>query len=434
MNATDNVKKEKKKNVYVTALVTRTLVALIGFVYTIFLARYLGTELRGRYSVILNYPTIIGSILTFGIPNAYPRFKRIHSEKERSEVYKSFIGNSMAMFWIVTILSLLIGFFVPMPEQYKWCCFVLPFTYMFKLTNTLALMEHSRFCNLTQMWLGVFDLFFVIVLMLFTEANLLLCYLFLIVDKAVYAIFSVWNLRATPKMLIPRFDKNIGSYIAYGFVPMLTGLLLILNNKMDVIMMDFFPNVTDSEIGIYSVGVMLAEKIWIIPDALTNILQSRLAAGKDIDEVCKVSRICILLTGLCVIGVAVLGKPLITIAYGEAYSNAYSTTLIVLLGVVFMVFFKIAYAYNVVVGKNIRNIIYLGITFVSNVIINCILIPIWGMYGAAVATLISFMVCGTIFLATFSNDAKVPFWKLIIVQKQDYKYLMDLIKRKSLKK
>ncbi len=434
MNQTDNVKKEKKKNVYVTAFVTRSLLALIGFVYTIFLARYLGTELRGRYSVVQNYATVIAVILTLGVTNAYPRFKRIHSEEERPGVYKSFIGNSMAMFWIVTILSLLIGFFVPMPEQYKWFFYILPFTYMFKLTNTLALMEHSRLCNLTELWLGVFDLVFVIGLMLFTEANFWLCFMFLLIDKAVYAFFSVLNLRATPKMLIPKFDKQIGSYISYGFVPMLTGLLLILNNKMDVFMMDFFPNVTDSEIGIYSVGVMLAEKIWIIPDALTSILQSRLAAGKDIDEVCKVSRICILLTGLCVIAVAILGKPLITIAYGEAYSNAYSTTLIVLLGVVFMVFFKIAYAYNVVVGKNIRNIIYLGITFICNVILNLILIPIWGMYGAAVATLVSFMVCGTIFLATFSIDTKVPFWKLILIQKQDFKFLLDLLKRKSLKK
>lgn len=420
-----------KKNVYVTAFVTRSALALVGFVYTVFLARYLGTDLRGKYSVVQNYATIIATILTLGVPNAYPFFKRNSEEDNRPEVYRSFLGNSSAMFFICTVGTLIFVLLVPLPEQYKWIFYILPFTYLFKLCNPLGLMEHSRLCNITELSLGILDLLIVLGLMIFTKANFLICFLFLLIDKFIYGAFSAWNLRPRPKDILPRFDRNIGKYIAYGFVPMLTGLLLVLNNKMDIFMMDFFPNVTDSDIGVYSVGVMLAEKIWIIPDALTMIMQSRLASGKDKNEAATVSRICFSLTLVCVIGVAILGKPLINIAYGEAYSQAYIATLIVLLGVVFMVFFKIAYSYNVVVGKNIRNIVYLGITVISNIILNLIMIPRMGMYGAAVATLVSFVVCGSIFLITFSVDTKIPVWNLIFIKKEDFTFLINMIKKKS---
>ena len=60
-------------------------------------------------------------------------------------------------------------------------------------------------------------------------------------------------------------------------------------------MLEFF-EVPISDIGVYSVGVALAEKIWLIPDAIKDILMSRLSNGAPNEEVARVTRMSLLVS------------------------------------------------------------------------------------------------------------------------------------------
>ena len=64
---------------------------------------------------------------------------------------------------------------------------------------------------------------------------------------------------------------------------------MTLNYRIDILMLDDIFHISTAEIGVYSVGVALAEKIWLIPDATKDILMSKLSNGSNSEEVAKVT-------------------------------------------------------------------------------------------------------------------------------------------------
>ena len=211
-------------------------------------------------------------------------------------------------------------------------------------------------------------------------------------------------------------------YIKYGIVPMLTVILMEINYKVDIIMLDRF-YVSTTDIGIYSLGVMLAQKIWIITDALKDILLSKLAKGRTVDEVSKVTRISLFITILIIIGVICFGKPFIVLLYGKEYSGSYLVTLIIMAGVVGMVFYKMVYSYNVVNGHKNINLILLGIAALLNIIVNIVAIPHLGSLGAALASLVSYSICGIAFLMYFCIKTQTPIRNMLLINKNDIKMI-----------
>ena len=90
--------------------------------------------------------------------------------------------------------------------------------------------------------------------------------------------------------LKPVIDRNsfkmLGKLLAFGIFPMFNLLLNTLNYKVDVVMLKH--QTEYAVVSMYGVGVALAEKCWAIPDAIRDILLSKLANGKTAKEVSKV--------------------------------------------------------------------------------------------------------------------------------------------------
>lgn len=422
--------KNALKNDYIFAIVLKIISVGLGFLYTILLSRYLGAELRGEYSIISNYASIIAIIAGMGIYQAYPYLKRhTKNEIEKKKIYKNILRNILGLFIVYIVFFTAIALLAPIETRFKIILLIIPTIYLYKQLNYVLLIERPRTMNKIDVSLSVIDIVMVILLMIFTEANALICYIFLILSKAIYAFLPIIGTKVNLVKNPPILDKNIAKYIKLGFLPMLTVVLMLINHKVDIIMLSFFNNVTLSEIGVYSLGVMLAEKIWILPDTLTSILQSKLANGKNEKEVAKISRISFGITLLGLILVTIIGKPLITLAYGDEYSNAYIVTLIILLGVLWMVFYKVIYAYNIVVGKRKLNLILLSASVIINIILNIVMINIFGVIGAGYASLISFSICGLAFLLSFSKSTKTPLFDMIVIKKTDVNYLKKIFKK-----
>ncbi len=415
------------KNDYIFALFSRVVCILLGFLYTILLSRYLGASLRGEYSIVQNYATIIAAFIGFGIYQSYPFFKKKLEDNElQRDLYLNIVKNILGLFLLYSAICIPCAIFLPLNIRIKITLFILPTVFLYKQINYILLIENPRICNITDVILVFFDVFTVILLILFTKANMLFCFGFLIIDKFIYALLPVKNLKINFIKDPPKIDKKITEYVKYGFLPMLTIFLMTFNHKVDIVMLSFFKNVTTAEIGVYSLGVMLAEKVWMLPDTLTNILQSKLAKGKKEDEVAKISRISFAVTFASLILVAIFGKPLINLAYGSEYSGAYKITLIILFGVLGMIFYKVVYAYNIVIGKKKMNFFLLLSSVILNVILNFILIKLFGVIGAGFASLISFISCGLIFLLTFTKTTGVKVKDMIFLKKKDIKLLKSL--------
>ena len=65
-------------NAYIFSVIAKVISIITGIIYSILFARYLGSELRGQASIILNYSEMFSLILCLGIYQAYPYFKQRH--------------------------------------------------------------------------------------------------------------------------------------------------------------------------------------------------------------------------------------------------------------------------------------------------------------------------------------------------------------------
>lgn len=64
-----------------------------------------------------------------------------------------------------------------------------------------------------------------------------------------------------------------------------------------------------------------------------------------------------------------------------------------------------------------------------NVVANIYAIPVWGVYGAAWASVLSYTVCGTVFTVYFCKKYSFTLKELLLPTKEDFAKAKKLIKR-----
>lgn len=407
------------QNQYIYSVLTKIVVVAIGFLNSIVLARYLGPELKGMAATATNYANIFSIVITFGLQEAYPFFRKKREKDKYISEYMSFV---IVLFIAYTIVSGIFSLIYKPPLEIATCIIVTLVMGYSLIVNYVALVESPNKRNSAMTVMYVIDLAVLVALYLFIPQSYLIAIFltsFIFLIQAIY--YSIALKFKFDFHLIRR--RDVFEYIKFGFFPMIALLLTTLNYRVDVIMLRTAPEVSYAQIGVYSVGVSLAEKVFMIPNAVKEILLSKLANGKNENEVCKTIRMCWPICFLSTIGIIVLGKPFVNLFYGEAYSNAYSTTIICVFGTVFMIFFKMISTYNVVNGKQRINLILLLVADFINVILNALLIPKYGTNGAAIASDISYFICATLFVIYFCNSEKIALKEVVLLQKSDLKIL-----------
>lgn len=64
-----------------------------------------------------------------------------------------------------------------------------------------------------------------------------------------------------------------------------------------------------------------------------------------------------------------------------------------------------------------------------NVVANIYAIPVWGVYGAAWASVLSYTVCGTVLTVYFCKKYSFTLKELLLPTKEDFAKAKKLIKR-----
>jgi len=410
------------KNQYVYSIVTKFVTIGIGFLNSVVLARYLGSELKGMAATAANSAQIISIIITFGLQEAYPFFRKKDKSKDFLSKYMTMV---VAIFVTYAIIAT-VGIILFQPTAEVIACIVIAIVEGYSMVvNYVALVESPNRRNTAMMVMYLIDFIILVILYFFVPKSFLIA---VFLTAYIYFAQSIfYTIDSKFKLKISLLNKkDFVEYLKFGFLPMIALLLTTLNYRIDIVMLRATPSVTYAEIGLYSVGVGLAEKVFLIPNSVKEILLSKLANGTSSKEVCKTIRICYPICLMATVGLILLGQPFINIFYGDEYSGAYLTTVISVLGTVFMIFFKMISTYNIVNGKQKVNLILLAVAVVVNVVLNFILIPKMGTNGAALASDISYFLCAVLFIIYFINLEDIKLSEMLFVQKEDIKLLKKL--------
>lgn len=383
---------EKK---YWIAIVCKMCVILTTFFISIFLNRGLGVESKGEYQYVVNLVELLYVLLSVGIGQTYSTFLRSQGNDNCRETF-------ITLGWIHAIIILLIGgFFVVIRKpDYGLTIVILTSIAVLKIIiSMIAVVENSVQRNIIQ---SIIDIVHLIILSLLyfsstcTLTNVLICYALNDIVKII-ALVCTYKMKPSLKNLECNFLKNV---YKTGIVTMVVMLLINVNYYIDTIMLNAISNTY--HMGIYSVAVTFANMFLLIPDAFKEVLFGD-SIKKDFRKVTVINsiKISLLASIVILIGFIVFGKFMIEFLYGAEYAPSYSLTLILFIGSLFMIFFKILQPVYISHGSQKKAAIFLSISATMNIVTNYFMIPKYDSKGAAMASAVSYGVCGVLFLIDY---------------------------------
>ncbi len=412
-------------NAYSLSVISKVFGVVVGLVFTIFQSRYLGAEIKGQVATVNSIVSITSIVFGLGIYHAYPYFKR----NSDVDIMPIFMKLSLLLLLFYGAISAAAIAVMDLPAKYIAVLILTPLLTYDKIVSYITLIEVPNKRSVSDMAVVFAELVILVILWITAKPTFVIgVFVITIKDVAKALIYTGWWRK---RFFVPSESLKIWipKLVKFGFFPMLSLLMTTLNYRVDVLMLN--GRVADAAIGVYSVGVLLAERIWMIPDAMKGVMVSNIAKGKDARETAYVIRISNTVCLVIVLGIIALGKPFIDFAFGSEFSGAYQVTLILLAGVFSMIYYKLIASYNIAMGKQVVSFVLLGIGVLSNVVANLILIPISGIYGAGLASVISYAVCSVLFIVYFCRTTGIPFRTMLFIDKADYRKLRKKLSKKS---
>jgi O-antigen/teichoic acid export membrane protein len=228
------------------------------------------------------------------------------------------------------------------------------------------------------------------------------------------------------------FHANLAKkYINFGIKGYLANLMAFLNYRLDMFLVAYF--LTPMDVGYYSLAVGLAELLWYIPNSVSTILFPRVSSSdkKQANKFTPViSRHTLFVVSLIALGLLIFGRLMIKVVYGAEYLPSVKPLLILLPGIVALSLSKVCSSYILGRGRPIiaayTSLVVVGV----NISLNLLLIPKWGIAGAAFASTVSYSVGTCIKLIVFLKMSENSLLNTLIIKKQDIEtYILPNLKR-----
>lgn len=412
-----NYIKSKLNNSYVFALLRKAVVMLGSIICTALLARYLGPELKGQYSTLLSWMNIIVIICQLGFFHLYPNYK----QRKIPDADSLFFSMVTIKFFLMLVfaISITVGIYVNHGVNIP---LLLPMMIVFNTyqaeTIFMVLIDDLRRQNIITMIVALANTLSIILIFLTTKKNIYLALLIFILKDIFTILFSVFWMKYN---LV--FDNRLGALLKETVkivkYPVMASLLVEMNYRVDILFLERMSNFY--LVGLYSAGVNLAEMAWLFPDVFKEILFYKTAntdATADIKFSLRFSNTII----LCFIGaILLLGHLLINIFFGADYSESYRVTILIFLGIPGMAIFKILNPLYQALGKWRFYVGTLALGVIANIILDVLLIPVLNMYGAALASAVSYSICGGILFIRFYREYRCSITEICFLRKDDIK-------------
>lgn len=408
------------ENDYIFSIFNKVVSIFAGIITSSLLSRFLGPTLKGQYSYICNIVTLVVIAANLGFYQSYP-YSRRHDVERCSEKY---IDAFVAQFILYVIIAFIVAIVTHNPIV-TVASFLVPLQVLSEQLSMIALVDFIRYRQRLQIVSIIVNLIGTICIFSFARPNVIVAISLLYIKDILFITAYAFKLKYKPKP----FSVKISFYkflLRFGIYSMLAALLNRLNYKLDVLMMERY--LPYSEIGLYTIGVGLAEYAWLIPDAFKNVLFARTAKKNSVNSVVMSIKVNTIVIISLLAGVLLIGQYVINFLYGVEYSDSYAVTCIIFLGVPSMMLFKLIGPLYIAEGKQRMYFIILAISVAANAALNLLLIPIMGKSGAAIASVGSYMVCGLIFYCKFIHDYKIKWFEPLILRKTEFRSLLNRIK------
>lgn len=374
-------------------VVLRILSALV----IVVLARKLGVEAFGQYSFALSFVGFFVVFTSFGFTNLLIR--DVAKDKSLTGRY---VNNILSIKIVFSAIALIILFFISLFIGKSESLLIVIYVFGIHLIVTgfseilrsvfhaYELMEFDSITKIVEKGLWAV----LLLLVIFNNLSLLNVALATLFSAILGLGITYLFVKARISSIRLEFDFKLWKKIIIAATPFaLTGVFALINFRIDQVMLSFITN--DVQVGIYSAAYKIIDILATVPGLLLTALYPVFSVlyhknRRMFSRSFELSlRYVIILAIPVTIGVYLLSSNIIGLVYGPEYSGSVEV-LKILIFISFFTFINTPlFVVLNAVGKQKVTMINTAFTAIVNVVMNLMLIPKYGIYGAAFSTIIS---------------------------------------------
>jgi O-antigen/teichoic acid export membrane protein len=383
---------------------------------TVMVARVGGPALLGAFTLLRVLPGLAGVLAAAGLPGAAPYFlaSRADEPRLRSTLTALTVAGSVlaTVGWLALTPVLHLVFFDDWGAALVLVAALAVFSQLYVAVGKSLLQGSGDLTGANWAIIAeeaIFLPLYLVLLPVATSAQTLVAALVL-ADVAVAVgiaerlrrrgFFAGWR---RPSRAL---GKEICSYGARGQVG---GLLSLVNLRMDVAILGALAG--PAVLGVYAVASKFAELLRLPGLAVTYVLYPAFARRSPADATVRTRSLLWPAAGLNLAGavpLALAAGPLLPLVYGRAFGGAIHPTWILLAGLLGDSVAGLITAYLYGVGRPGLNSLALGAGVLVTVVGDLVLIPPYGVMGAAVASAVAYLTTVVMLLICFRRVAGRP--------------------------
>lgn len=401
-----------------TSLFFKIIGILLGYIFTLLISKYYGAHSMGVFTIVYTVLMIFTVISKFGTDTSTLKFFSVYSKHENFEIMKQLYFTILLFIIPLSIfLSWILYFFADeiatiifkkpnLKEYFQLLSFgILPLTLFSIHKEALRAMKqiaiYSFFQNASLFLLGSITIYILYLTNIITDTMQLLSII----------LFSIWINFIISSLL---FFYKIKSYIYLNKMKDKKKLSINMKQLLEVSTPLFFANSlalmmfwtdtimlgiykSESEVGIYSVAYKISMLVNIFIIAINTVGVPKIAQYWGDQEIHKIKDI----TQKTAKVVFWLSLPITLILYifssnilkvfGEDFTIGNTTLIILTIGQYIII--NLSLASNILKMTDKQKVFQkiMILSLIINISLNYFLIPIYGMDGAAISSIISFL-------------------------------------------
>lgn len=235
--------------------------------------------------------------------------------------------------------------------------------------------------------------------------------------EAALGAWSLWLLRGalSPRDFVPSYSAEVASDLfSFGLKSYAASLAQQLNYRLDVFIVNYF--LSPAAVGIYSVSTALSEALLMLPGAVCFALFPRISAvGKERGAAIAASLVRRALWLVLAAGGALclLSRWLVPAAYGGPFAPAVAAIFLLAPGVAALSCAWVLGAYFEGSGRPQLVASAAGLGLAATVALDLLLIPVYGINGAAAASSVSYLASALWLVHVFRSETGVRLSELV---------------------
>jgi len=397
---------------------------------TAFLARGLGPDGQGLYALAIWMPLTVSTFAQFGQVGVNSTFAGLYKERRESLFLQTFFFaiffgslGLVAMFAYFFWLPIPLGKFGNIPDDLViLSAFIIPVVSLDCMLRELARgaerISSTVLITTTGFAIRAVAIFVLIFILGMGVTTSILIY---VLVQVFTSLAYIWSIRDFATLNITKLSLTfVRKCLRFGFVFALGDAGAYLNGCVAIFLLAQF-QVSEAQIGLFAVAMMLGNQMAMIPTSITQAFLPHLSNNpkQRLEKTPEVFRITLVACFFMMIGFFVLSYPVVRILLGREYLGSIQSLMVMVPGLAVFGAARVLGIHLWACKKPQYGMINNWVTLVSAICLYIAFVPVLGILGAGIANSLSLFLLTALTIWAYRRESRVSIRKLV-PRKEDW--------------